>query len=168
MAQLFATGIYTTIWTLPGGLAMNGTGGIAEASGNTLNLKNVNASSLIMPSFAQNNGSGEAVAEGNTVTLQGGTYGDSIFVSYASAAVNTARSGRNTVTLQGLPTAAVFLAVTRTRPEAPRPPEEIPSLCREMMCLAEVLLPSVRRPRLSGAATLLAGIRCTRQVRQIP
>ena len=84
-----------------GGLAMNGTGGIAEASGNTLNLKNVNASSLIMPSFAQNNGSGEAVAEGNTVTLQGGTYGDSIFVSYASAAVNTARSGRNTVTLQG-------------------------------------------------------------------
>ena len=84
-----------------GGLAMNWTGGIAEASGNTLNLKNVNASSLIMPSFAKNNGSGEAVAEGNTVTLQGGTYGDSIFVSYASAAVNTARSGRNTVTLQG-------------------------------------------------------------------
>ena len=84
-----------------GGLAMNGTGGIAEASGNTLNLKNVNAPSLIMPSFAQNNGSGKAVAEGNTVTLQGGTYGGSIFVSYAYAAGNTASAGGNTVTLQG-------------------------------------------------------------------
>ena len=84
-----------------GGLAMSGSDGIAEASGNTLDLKNVNALSLIMPSFAQNNGSGKAVAEGNTVTSQGGTYGGSIFVSYASAAGNTASAGGNTVTLQG-------------------------------------------------------------------
>ena len=80
---------------------MNGSDGIAEASGNTLDLKNVNALSLIIPSFAQNNGSGKAVAEGNTVTSQGGTYGGSILVSYASAAGNTASAGGNTVTLVG-------------------------------------------------------------------
>ena len=55
----------------------------------------------VIASIALNQGKGEAVAEGNAVTLQGGTYGGSIYGSYAYAAGNTASAGGNTITLQG-------------------------------------------------------------------
>jgi len=83
------------------GYALNSGSGLAEASGNTLELDDTHASSTVSPGYARNEGSGQAVAERNTVTLRGGTYDGSIYGGRAYAAGNTAASGGNTVTLQG-------------------------------------------------------------------
>ena len=83
------------------GYALNSGSGLAEASGNTLELDDTHASSTVSPGYARNEGSGQAVSEGNTLTLLGGTYDGSIYGGRAYAAGNTAASGGNTVTLQG-------------------------------------------------------------------
>ena len=83
------------------GYARNSGSGLAEASGNTLELDDTHASSTVSPGYARNEGSGQAVSKGNTLTLLGGTYDGSIYGGRAYAAGNTAASGGNTVTLQG-------------------------------------------------------------------
>ena len=83
------------------GYARNSGSGLAEASGNTLELDDTHVSGSVAPGYARNDGSGQAVAEGNTVTLRGGTYDGSIYGSYARAAGAAASAGGNTVILQG-------------------------------------------------------------------
>ena len=83
------------------GYARNSGSGLAEASGNTLELDDTHVSDIVSPGYARNEGSGQAVSEGNTLTLLGGTYDGSIYGGHAYAAGNTAASGGNTVTLQG-------------------------------------------------------------------
>lgn len=83
------------------GYARNSGSGLAEASGNTLELDDTHVSDIVSPGYARNDGSGQAVSEGNTLTLLGGTYDGSIYGGRAYAAGNTAASGGNTVTLQG-------------------------------------------------------------------
>ena len=83
------------------GYARNSGSGLAEASGNTLELDDTHVSDTVSPGYARNEGSGQAVSEGNTLTLLGGTYDGSIYGGRAYAAGNTAASGGNTVTLQG-------------------------------------------------------------------
>ena len=83
------------------GYASNSGSGLAEASGNTLELDDTHVSSTVSPGYARNEGSGQAVSKGNTLTLLGGTYDGSIYGGRAYAAGNTAASGGNTVTLQG-------------------------------------------------------------------
>lgn len=83
------------------GYAHNSGSGLAEASGNTLELDDTHVSDIVSPGYARNEGSGQAVSEGNTLTLLGGTYDGSIYGGHAYAAGNTAASGGNTVTLQG-------------------------------------------------------------------
>ena len=83
------------------GYASNSGSGLAEASGNTLELDDTHVSSTVSPGYALNEGSGQAVSKGNTLTLLGGTYDGSIYGGRAYAAGNTAASGGNTVTLQG-------------------------------------------------------------------
>ena len=83
------------------GYARNFGSGLAEASGNNLEIDHTHVSSTVSPGYARNEGSGKAVSEGNTLVLLGGIYDGSIYGGRAYAAGNTAASGGNIVTLKG-------------------------------------------------------------------